>query len=226
MEEQASLELNLIRKENELNILIIGDDDVGKMCMILQFVDPEFEYDLALSLEDEFKPKSFELSGNKVQLQLFELPNNDYFQKIVKSHYEGRLGVILAYDITKESSFKNVIKWREDVLLKCPNKIPHILVGNKCDVMAWREVTKINVINYAFERDLVFLETSSKTGKNIKEMFYLIIEKMIKNFNTYSQKPEIALENKYIINIGKSYVHFEKKVKTNRLYTLFKKFIH
>lgn len=46
-----------------------------------------------------------------------------------------------------------------------------MLVGNKKDLEEAREVTLLEASNFAQENDLIFLETSAKTGDNVEEAF-------------------------------------------------------
>lgn len=45
------------------------------------------------------------------------------------------------------------------------------MVGNKKDLEEEREVTFLEASNFAQENDLIFLETSAKTGENVEESF-------------------------------------------------------
>lgn len=44
------------------------------------------------------------------------------------------IGVILAFDLTKRETFKNILKWQNEVLECTHENIELVLVGNKLDL--------------------------------------------------------------------------------------------
>lgn len=46
------------------------------------------------------------------------------------------------------------------------------LAGNKCDMTENRQVSTLEAEEFAKNNDLIFLETSAKTGYNIDEVFF------------------------------------------------------
>lgn len=51
------------------------------------------------------------------------------------SHFRKALGALLVYDITKESTFKSLIKWIEDLRSKENSDLVIVLIGNKQDLV-------------------------------------------------------------------------------------------
>lgn len=49
-------------------------------------------------------------------------------------YYKDVLGVVLCFDLTDESSFKNIAFWLSDLNKHAPEKIVKVLVGNKLDL--------------------------------------------------------------------------------------------
>ena len=50
--------------------------------------------------------------------------------------------MIIAFDVTDPRSFDNINEWIEATNQYANEKIPKILVGNKCDLSDKREITK------------------------------------------------------------------------------------
>ena len=57
--------------------------------------------------------------------------------------------------------------------------IPCILVGNKVDLAAHREVPRAHAEAYAQERRLHYIETSAKTGLGVDQMFGTLSRMML-----------------------------------------------
>ena len=52
------------------------------------------------------------------------------------------------------------------------------LVGNKADLIEERRVQTEDAEVYAEENDLLFMETSAKTGMNVNELFEMIVRRI------------------------------------------------
>ena len=53
----------------------------------------------------------------------------------------------------------------------CNLNVIYVLVGNKLDLEDERVVTQEEAYQFAEENDLLFFETSAKTGENVKKVF-------------------------------------------------------
>lgn len=90
---------------------------------------------------------------------------------MTRSYYRGAAGALLVYDTTSRDSFNALTNWLNDARTLASPNIVILLVGNKKDLEESREVTMLEASNFAQENDLIFLETSAKTGDNVEEAF-------------------------------------------------------
>lgn len=93
------------------------------------------------------------------------------FLLVTRSYYRGAAGALLVYDTTSRDSFNALANWLNDARTLASPNIVILLVGNKKDLEECREVTMLEASNFAQENDLIFLETSAKTGDNVEEAF-------------------------------------------------------
>ena len=71
--------------------------------------------------------------------------------------------MVITYDITKKDTFKNVVRWTEDVKKYAPANVIKLLVGNKTDIAEIREVSMEEATSCAAHYGMVdALETSAK----------------------------------------------------------------
>lgn len=103
-------------------------------------------------------------------------------------------GFILVYAITSRfqcpsgiclsacrSSFDEIASFREQILrVKDKDKVPMILVGNKCDLETERQVTTGEGSELAKSFGCPFFESSAKTRVNVEESFYELVREIRK----------------------------------------------
>ena len=97
-----------------------------------------------------------------------------------------------------------------------PKNILMILIGNKIDLIEKREVTYEEGKEFADKNDMLFFETSAKTGNNIDNVFYdsasNIVQKMENGFYDLS---DVSCGIKKSVNNEKSQVKIEDRVNNN-----------
>ncbi|TPX68775.1 hypothetical protein SpCBS45565_g02872 [Spizellomyces sp. 'palustris'] len=85
-------------------------------------------------------------------------------------------GFLLVYSITSRSTFERVERFKQQITrVKDMDKVPLMLVGNKCDKLAEREVSKEEGQQMARRLKCDFIETSAKTCLNVDKAFYNVV---------------------------------------------------
>ncbi|KAG5834679.1 hypothetical protein ANANG_G00264140 [Anguilla anguilla] len=154
--------------------IIIGDMGVGKSCLLHQFTEKKFMADCPHTIGVEF--------GTRI----IEAPPR-----------------LMVYDITRRSTYNHLSSWLTDARnLTNPNTVI-ILIGNKADLEAQRDVTYEEAKQFAEENGLLFLEASengvvswrsltppcasllcpvlSRRGENVEDAFLEAAKKIYQN---------------------------------------------
>eukprot|EP01122_Echinamoeba_exundans_P013023 TRINITY_DN5617_c0_g1_i1.p1 TRINITY_DN5617_c0_g1~~TRINITY_DN5617_c0_g1_i1.p1 ORF type:complete len:248 (+),score=40.37 TRINITY_DN5617_c0_g1_i1:89-745(+) len=152
--------------------IVIGDAAVGKSCILHRFIEAKFRTDSSHTIGVEFGSRVIEVGGKHVKLQIWDTAGQERFRSVTRSYYRGAAGCILVYDITSRDSYNHVPTWLADARALATSEIVIILVGNKSDLQAEREVTFLEASRFAQENDLLFLETSAKNGDNVEDVFF------------------------------------------------------
>lgn len=81
------------------------------------------------------------------------------------------MGILLVYDVTDERSFNNIRNWIKNTEQYAMEGVNRILVGNKCDMVERRAVSREQAQALADEYGIRFIETSAKSAINVDEAF-------------------------------------------------------
>ena len=188
-------------KTEEIKIITLGNSAVGKSSFIIKYTENKFKEDYLFTLGIDYKNKVIKLkSGKDVRLKIFDTAGQERFKSCSASFIKKAQGIILIYDISNLGSFKSINNWMESIKELAKEKLPIILVGNKCDLSDdKREVSIKEGQDKANEFNIPFFETSCKNGININEVFEKLIENIIKN-DSGKETKETKILNKSIKN--------------------------
>ena len=184
-------------------LLLIGDSGTGKSSILNRFVDNAFTETYISTIGVDFKIKTVEYNGKKIKLQIWDTAGQERFRTITSSYYRGAQGVVIVYDVTDKRSFDNVKLWMQEIeRYACSNSLK-FLFGNKSDLVKNKMVDFDTANFFAIENNLIFYETSAKSGNNISEAFMKISEE---------------INTKYEKDYTSDKIKFEKLKENNKKY--------
>ncbi|XP_006000834.1 ras-related protein Rab-18-like [Latimeria chalumnae] len=179
-----------------LKILIIGESGVGKSSLLLRFTDDKFDSQLGATIGVDFKVKSMTVEGNNVKLAIWDTAGQERFRTLTPSYYRGAQGVILAYDVTRKDTFRQLGNWLNELETYCTKtNIVKMLVGNKIDKQD-REVDRNEGLQFARKHAMLFIEASAKTCDGVQCAFEELVEKIIQTpglWETETQNRSVRL---------------------------------
>jgi len=172
-----------------IKLLLIGDTAVGKSCFLLRYADDQFTTSFITTIGIDFKIKTIELEGKRIKLQIWDTAGQERFRTITTAYYRGAMGILLIYDITNEKSFQNIRGWMSNIEKHAADGVEKLLVGNKCDMQAEREVSIERGQSLADEFKIGFFEASAKTNLNVTEAFQFITRNAVTKLIAGPQPP-------------------------------------
>ncbi|XP_054852229.1 ras-related protein Rab-6B-like isoform X1 [Eublepharis macularius] len=107
----------------------------------------------------------------QVRLQLWDTAGQERFRSLIPSYIRDSTIAVVVYDITNLNSFQQTSKWIDDVRTERGSDVIIMLVGNKTDLADKRQITTEEGEQRAKELSVMFIETSAKTGYNVKQLF-------------------------------------------------------
>ena len=80
------------------------------------------------------------------------------------------------FSVIEKESFTRTSDFRDQICRVLDNeKVPFVLIGNKCDLSTKRQVTKKEAEALAAEWGCSYIETSAKTKENVNEAYQKIL---------------------------------------------------
>ncbi|XP_004570899.1 ras-related protein Rab-19 isoform X1 [Maylandia zebra] len=161
-------------------IILVGDSDVGKTCVVQSFKSGIFIEKQQNTIGVDFTVRTLDIDGKKVKMQVWDTAGQERFRTITQSYYRSAHGAMVAYDITRRSTFESVPHWIREVELYGAASVVLILIGNKSDLHTKRQVLFEDACNLAEDSGvLAALETSAKEAQNIEAAFILMARELM-----------------------------------------------
>ncbi|KAM3931737.1 LOW QUALITY PROTEIN: ras-related protein Rab-6B [Leptodactylus fuscus] len=159
---------NPLRK---FKLVFLGEQSVGKTSLITRFMYDSFDNTYQATIGIDFLSKTMYLEDRTVRLQLWDTAGQERFRSLIPSYIRDSTVAVVVYDITNLNSFHQTSKWIDDVRTERGSDVIIMLVGNKTDLADKRQITIEEGEQRAKELNVMFIETSAKTGYNVKQLF-------------------------------------------------------
>ncbi|KAJ8008791.1 hypothetical protein DPEC_G00082090 [Dallia pectoralis] len=161
-------------------IILIGDSNVGKTCVVQSFKSGQFSEKQQNTIGVDFTVRTLDIEGKKIKMQVWDTAGQERFRTITQSYYRSAHGAMIAYDITRRSTFDSVPQWIREVELFGAANVVLCLIGNKRDLESDRRVLFQEACCMAEERGiLAALETSAKENQNVDEAFMMMARELL-----------------------------------------------
>ncbi len=162
-------------------LVFIGDYNVGKSSILRQFADNTFTDTNMSTIGIDYKIRNIFVDNKLIRLEIWDTAGQERYKSIITKYYRDADGIIMIYDITNKRSFDNIRKWLPELEFNTKKEVDMILIGNKSDIEAKREVEYQNGKQMADLLNIEFMETSAKDNTNIDKIFINLITTIIKN---------------------------------------------
>ena len=142
-------------------IIFVGDAATGKTSIINRIIDNPFNEIYEISIGIDFMSKNIRFRGQNTKIQIWDSAGQEKYKGLIPSYIRNSSIVFLVYDVSKRSSFDNIMNWINFV--RNIEKTIMVLCGNKIDLN--REVEKMKGKNWLEKKDYYFLNAVLKRMK-------------------------------------------------------------
>jgi GTPase KRas protein len=155
--------------------VVVGPGGVGKSCYTIQFIQEKFVEEYEPTVEDSFQ-RTASIDGELCKLDILDTAGQEEYAAMRDTYMRSGQGFLLLYDVTSRASFLEIPVFRHQILsAKDADRVPLVIVGNKCDREDSRQVSAADGVALAKSYGAEFFEGSAKSGKNVDEAFYALV---------------------------------------------------
>ena len=124
-----------------IKVVIIGDTQVGKSCILTRFVEGKFNHDTNSTIGAAFSTKVIEAKGQSIKIQIWDTAGQEQYRSLTPIYYRNTNVAIIVFDLTNATSLDNVESWFQEVKEKAPSCNYIAFCGNKCDLEEKRVIS-------------------------------------------------------------------------------------
>ncbi|OXB84498.1 UNVERIFIED_CONTAM: hypothetical protein H355_010925, partial [Colinus virginianus] len=157
------------------NVLFVGDSHVGKTSFLYRLHADSFNPHLAATVGLDYQVKNLTVDNKRFALRLWDSAGQERYHSVTKQFFRKADGVVLMYDITSQYSFADVHYWLSCIQEGAEDGITVLLLGNKTDCAAERQVPTQEGQRLAQEHQLLFYECSAASGHNVTESIVSLV---------------------------------------------------
>ena len=163
---------DFLQYDLSFKIIVIGDISVGKSCLTLKATKDYFENYYSPTVGFEFFTFNCKIDDLSIRLQIWDTCGQEEYRSLIQNFYRNASLAILVYSVDRIKTFENLGVWLNEVKIQANPDVKIFLIGNKIDLEERREVSTENGKKFCKDNALnLFLETSAKTGTNVKDVF-------------------------------------------------------
>ena len=204
---------NLNPEIPKYKLIFLGDQSVGKSCILNRFLNDTFIEDYQATIGLDFQSKNVQIDNQDIHLLLYDTAGQEKFRSLIPMYTRDANIILLVYDISNRDSFVNLSQWLKDLTNVNMDEVILCIVGNKIDLNDKRAVNAEEGKKFAEERGFIFQEISAKTGEGFSDLFYKNLFEQIRfKFRPGGQLPPSEIINDIKFNIDQD----ENKSTTKR----------
>ena len=166
-------------QELNIKLILIGDSNVGKSTLLLNYTENQFSEEISATIGLENKVKTINIRGLQTKLQIWDTAGQEKYHSLTKGFFRNTDGILLVFDLTNKDSFNNIKTWINEVENNSDNKTKKLLVGNKIDMKDNIVVSKNDIDDLCKKKKIKYIEVSGKENINVSKAFETIVNLII-----------------------------------------------
>ena len=161
-----------MRDKYVLKICSSGSYQVGKTSLIRRYAEGTFSSNYMPTIGVDITSKLITVNDQQIKLILHDTAGQEVFGRLRRFYYEGSVGCLVIYDITRRETFDTIEHWVKDYRSVQGEDRPLVLIGNKIDLEDKRVVSTEEGKAAAESFGIPFYECSAKLGGDLIPQIY------------------------------------------------------
>ncbi|KFM77171.1 hypothetical protein X975_23192, partial [Stegodyphus mimosarum] len=164
----------------EAKVVILGAQGVGKTSFIHRYVGQIFQQHTSPTIGASFFTCNINVDSHEIKLLIWDTAGQERFRSMAPMYYRRANAAILMYDITCYDSYESMKSWVVELRVRLEEPIIMCVVGNKCDMNAYRQVGLREANEYAISIGALYHETSALSSEGVEGVFLDIAQELIR----------------------------------------------
>ncbi|CAJ2503375.1 Uu.00g107690.m01.CDS01 [Anthostomella pinea] len=165
-----------------VKLVVLGDGGVGKTALTIRLCLRDFVETYEPTIKDSYRYSTI-IDDERYILEVLDTAGDEAYARLRDQWVRNGQGFLLVYSISSRPSFATIGNLFQQVLRgkECnpqyaaaspPKNLPIVIVGNKSDRLAERQVSITEGSDLAEKLGCGFIEISTKIGSNVEKAFH------------------------------------------------------
>uniref|UniRef100_A0A6B2LK41 Uncharacterized protein n=1 Tax=Arcella intermedia TaxID=1963864 RepID=A0A6B2LK41_9EUKA len=162
-------------------MIVLGEGGVGKSTYVIQYIQEIFIQEYDPTIEDSYR-KQVNIDGTPLMLDILDTASNDEWGYNYREAYMRSCdGFIFIFSLTSRQTLDYLSGERDKCLrVRDVDEIPHVLVGNKMDLVGERQVGRDECQEMASNWGCPYYEISAKTREGVVDSMEGVVREVIR----------------------------------------------
>ncbi|ELT94294.1 hypothetical protein CAPTEDRAFT_179082 [Capitella teleta] len=166
----------------DLKVVLLGREYSGKTALahryLLQKFNPHMNYQTTVGAA--YGARKFEVDKQTIFMGLWDTAGSERYECMSHVYYHGAWAALVCFELIDRESWLRARHWANEVMTRGDEGCKIYLIGTKADLVTEpgtpRKIEYATAKSYADDIRAKYIETSSKTGQNVEEMYCMIAE--------------------------------------------------
>ena len=161
-------------------IIVLGDNMVGKTCIIKRFCFPYDQPKVKKTIGIECTSRIVNFNDTVYKVQFWDVAGGNEWIGLYPNYIKNSDIALIVYDVSNKNSFLNIKKWIKMVRDINGIKFPIVVVANKIDKESSRVIDNdtYKVYTKNFNENVFLIETTTKINKGCEYALKCILSQI------------------------------------------------
>ena len=182
----------------KVKVIIVGNGQVGKTCLICQFLDSNFQLEYQMTTAPDKSIKTVQVLNKEINFEIWDTAGQDSYAAANKIFMKKADIALIVYDITEKKSFESLKNWYNRVVeINDKRKVIFGIAGNKSDLFENQVISTEEGKQFSKTIGASFFETSAKDHYSVNKAFMGLAEEYVRQtLEKQKEEEKIGIEGK------------------------------